>query len=363
MKVLIATPLYPPESGGPATYSKLLEDGLPPLGVSVVLVKFGDVKNKLFRHVRYFFNVLKAARGADIIYALDAVSVGYPALWAAKLMGKKFVVKIVGDYAWEQGKQRFGIKENLDEFVKLKNIPAKLERYRRIQTRVAMGAEKVIVPSHYLKTIVEAWGIPSDKIDVVWNAVAEESAGSVPTPVSQLQHPTIVSVGRLVPWKGMNNLIAATKFVREHGTQVSLAIIGDGPEREHLEMQAKETLKGGYYFSGALPHGDVLAAMNTADIFVLYSIYEGLSHVLIEALSSRAAIIASDIEGNKEVIENGKSGLLVPPGDPEALANAIQKLLSDNSLRTSLTEAASFRSKAFAKETMLQTTANYLRAV
>src|SRR3989338_11012397 len=117
MKLVIATPLYPPEIGGPATYAKLLEEGLPGKGIEVELVKFSEVRHlpRLIRHYAYYRRVLRAAKSADVVLALDPVSVGLPAMWAAKRAGKSFVVKIVGDYAWEQGQQRFGVMQNLDE--------------------------------------------------------------------------------------------------------------------------------------------------------------------------------------------------------------------------------------------------------
>src|SRR3989344_866162 len=107
MRIVVATPLYPPESGGPATYAKALEEELPKLGIEVSVVKYSDVRKRFFRHLRYFLRVFRAAHGADIVYALDAVSVGFPAMLAAKLRRKPFVVKVVGDFAWEQGSQRF----------------------------------------------------------------------------------------------------------------------------------------------------------------------------------------------------------------------------------------------------------------
>src|SRR3989338_6307476 len=106
-KIVIATPLYPPESGGPATYAKVLEEELPKLGIDVVVVKYSDVRRRFFRHLRYFLLVSKAARDADLVYALDAVSVGFPAMLAPKRRRKRFLVKVVGDFAWEQGSQRF----------------------------------------------------------------------------------------------------------------------------------------------------------------------------------------------------------------------------------------------------------------
>src|SRR3989344_1930156 len=119
MKLVIATPLYPPEIGGPATYAEILMRELPKRGVEVELVKFSDVRHlpKIIRHYFYYRRVLEAARGADAVFALDPVSTGLPAMRAAKKAGKPFAVKIVGDYAWEQGVQRFGVTLDLDEFV------------------------------------------------------------------------------------------------------------------------------------------------------------------------------------------------------------------------------------------------------
>src|SRR3989344_3373366 len=106
MRLVIATPLYPPEVGGPATYVQELETGLPSRSIDVTVVKFSDVRRwylpKLVRHYVYYRRVLQEAKNADLVLALDPVSVGLPAMKAARKAGKPFVVKIVGDYAWEQ---------------------------------------------------------------------------------------------------------------------------------------------------------------------------------------------------------------------------------------------------------------------
>ncbi|MBX4192602.1 hypothetical protein KW798_03930, partial [Candidatus Parcubacteria bacterium] len=115
-KILIATPLYPPESGGPATYAKLIEKELTARGFVVQVLPFSTVAHLPFgvRHVVYFFKVLFSA--AWTVYALDPVSVGFPAALASSMVGKKFLLRVPGDYAWEQGQQRFGVKESLDFF-------------------------------------------------------------------------------------------------------------------------------------------------------------------------------------------------------------------------------------------------------
>src|SRR3989344_209222 len=119
MKVLIATGIYSPDVGGPATYSALLEKELPKRGVEVKIITYGKLKNYpwILRQPAYFFRIFLAARNVDIIYAQDILNSGISSYVAASIWRKKFLLKIVGDYAWEQGAQRFGVKEVLDEFL------------------------------------------------------------------------------------------------------------------------------------------------------------------------------------------------------------------------------------------------------
>ena len=93
MRLVIATPLYPPEIGGPATYAKLLVEGLPERGIGVDLVKFSSVRHlpNAVRQAVYCRNILKAARSADVILALDAVSVGWPVYFANLFLRKTWM--------------------------------------------------------------------------------------------------------------------------------------------------------------------------------------------------------------------------------------------------------------------------------
>ncbi|MDB5237321.1 MAG: hypothetical protein JWL88_423 [Parcubacteria group bacterium] len=357
MRLCIATPLYPPESGGPATYAKTLEQSLPGLGWDVSLVKFGEVKHlpKGVRHFEYMMRVLKAGKNADVILALDPVSTGLPAALAASLLRKPLVVKIVGDFAWEQGTQRAGIAMPLDRFVRTGRVPLLAGILRGVQEFVARSARVVIVPSEYLKGIVTAWGIDPAKIEVVYNALSLDEA----IPVQILPPHTVVSVGRLVPWKGMRELIDAMTHVQKEVTDVSLIIIGDGPERSALENGAPNFVR----FTGALPHAEALGYMNASAAFVLNSTYEGLSHVLIEALLLGKPIIATDAGGNPELISDEKNGLLVPAGDTDLLTQAIVRVLTDTGLSERLSHAAPEVGERFARPAMLERTSAVLSRV
>lgn len=370
MRLVVATPLYPPEIGGPATYAHILAQGLPKHGIEVEVVKFSGVRHlpKIIRHYVYYRRVLKAARKADIVLVLDPVSTGMPALQAAHRADKPLVVKIVGDYAWEQGRQRYGITATLDEFVITREVPVQVRALRALQTRVALGASRIIVPSRYLRGIIEAWGIMRSQIEVIHNAVPAEEPGTVPEAVATLPRPLVVTAGRLVPWKGIGGVINAVALLRQGSagqaaSNASLAIVGDGPLHTELVREAEEKLAGRYVFTGSLAHPDALAVIKSADAFVLNSTYEGLSHLLIEAASLGAPIVVTNVGGNPEVIADEESGLLVPGGDAAALGSALTRVLNDKELAARLSGGAKQSASHFSEEEMLVSTAELLHSL
>ncbi len=351
MKLVIATPLYPPEIGGPATYAKTLAEGLLKRGIEVEVVAFSEVRHlpRILRHYAYYRRVRSAARSADVVLALDPFSVGFPALRAARRAKKPFVVKIVGDYAWEQGTQRFGVTETLDEFIHTKKVPFPVRVFRWVQVRVAQSATRIVVPSHYLQMVVRAWGVPESRIHVIYNAVPLEELGTVPKSVQSLPRPLVVTAGRLVPWKHIEGVIDAVAAV----PYMSLAIVGDGPERTTLAKRAAEQLGARVVFTGALSHADLLATVKSASVLVLNSSYEGLSHVLVEAAMLGVPIIATNAGGNNEVVEEGVNGILVPVGNTDKLVQALRESKASRRANTS----------KFTEEAMLAATETLLTSL
>ncbi|MDP2652148.1 MAG: glycosyltransferase family 4 protein [bacterium] len=335
MKLVIATPLYPPEIGGPATYSKLLEEGLPQKGIEVELVKFSEVRHlpKLIRHYVYYRRVLEAARNADVVLALDPVSTGLPVLWAAKKARKPFVVKVVGDYAWEQGQQRFGVIQNLDEFIKTKQTSFRVRILQLIQTYVAQHSRLVIVPSKYLKDIVITWGVSEENISVIYNGI------ELPQMLTESSRPEgffVISSGRRVPWKGFEGI---------------KRIVAREPNWH-------------FFLASGISREETLGYVKSADVFVLNSSYEGLSHALLEALALGTPIVATNVGGNSEVVIDGVTGLLVPYDDDEALHTALKKVSQDplSAKARAITGQARFR-ELFTISAMLSGTSDVLLGI
>ena len=356
MRVLIATGMYPPDIGGPATYSELLFRELPRYGHEASVVSFGEVRAlpKIFRHAAYFFKLLSRARGKDMIFAQDPVSVGLPAMCAAKLLCKKFAVKIVGDYAWEQGVQRFGVKDSLDEFVfGKKKYGLRVALFKFVQKTVARAARAIVVPSAYLKSVVASWGVDEKKIRVIYNAfsphrISINDAGAAP-------HPVVVSVGRLVPWKGFDTLIAVFPRIREHVPDAVLHIIGEGPDRERLaRLIADKNLEECVVLKGKMNHADLLKHVARARVFALNTSYEGFSHQILEAMSVGTPVVTTRAGGNPELVEDGKEGFLVPYDSGAELVSKITEVLRGGKKVEEMKKAAKEKSLKFTKERMLR---------
>jgi glycosyltransferase involved in cell wall biosynthesis len=147
----------------------------------------------------------------------------------------------------------------------------------------------------------------------------------------------LICVGRLSAEKGYFGFLDSLARLAEQGSEFSLTIVGDGPSASEIHQRATDLkLDDKIRFTGALPEGDTLAAINAADILVLPSLMEGLPVVLIEALALGKAVIATRIAGIPELIEDKRTGLMFTPSDWADLQRQIKRLLEDEDLRKAI---------------------------
>lgn len=371
VRALVATPLYPPDIGGPATYSKALVDDMLDEGVLIRVVRFSEVGAlpKILRHAAYAWRVACTSRYVDIIYAQDPVSVGFPAVVAAMIMRKKFIMKIVGDYAWEQAVQRFDVTDLLDDFFG-KSYGMPVELFRKIERFTTKMALRIVVPSHYLKTVVKRWGISEKKMSVVYNSFEIPAAitSEVETKKNYKDKKfVIISAGRLVPWKGFTTLIDAVAELGAegaHGTdvRVSLVIIGSGPLeqqlRDHIHARGCEAL---VELIGNVDHAEMMKRLGAAHVFVLNTGYEGFSHAILEAMAVGTPVITTYAGGNPELITDHESGLLIEYNNKKQLVEAITSVMQMADIeRKEMIRSAKEASRQFTKERMLKETAQFL---
>jgi L-malate glycosyltransferase len=156
----------------------------------------------------------------------------------------------------------------------------------------------------------------------------------------------VLTVANLRPEKGYDVLLDTVRLMADRGLPVRVAAVGRGPLDEELASRQQELGLGrSFQFLG--PRDDVLELMTGSDIFVLASRQEGLPVVLMEATSVGLAIVATAVGGVPQVITDGVDGLIVPPGAPSALADALERLISDPQLRRRLALEAKARSSMF----------------
>lgn len=345
MKILIAADIFPPQPGGPATYVVALANELTKIGDDVVVVSLNPeaddnavicnayhtkYKNKLLRYFHYLLLLAKHSKSADVVYAMGPVNAGLPALVVSKLKRKNLVVKVVGDYAWEQGVQRYGVKGSIDEFQKRKNYSFNVRILKFIQKFVVRHANSVVVPSKYLKGIVVGWGLSWHCVQVIYNSSNFKDFVPREKPKDEKW---IISVGRLVSWKGMDILIDVVSDIAKTIPNLKLKILGDGPELDKLRLKVKDQkLENIVDLPGAMPRNEVLSYLSASDIFVLNSAYEGLSHVMLEALHLGIPVLASNKGGNPELILPGKNGNLFELNNKEEIKKKIFKFLGNQPL-------------------------------
>jgi glycosyltransferase involved in cell wall biosynthesis len=194
----------------------------------------------------------------------------------------------------------------------------------------------VCVGAH-LAQAVRARGVAPERVRVVPNAVALDGPRARPVPPGGA--PLIVAGGRLHEKKGFDILIRAVADLRARGIAAACRIAGEGPERARLEALIAELALGGRVTLAGWTD-DMPGFLAKGDVFAFPSYQEGFPLVLLQAMAVGLPIVSSAIDGPNEMLAQDGSGLLVPPGDPVALAGALVALLADPARAARLAAAA-----------------------
>jgi len=330
MRILIVSGIWPPDVGGPASHAPELAEWLCARGHHVEVLTTASsppasrpyavhwVSRRLppgARHAAVAVAIARQARRADVVYATSMV--GRTAL-GCLLARRPFVAKLTSDAAFERSHRR-----GLDAG------DAMSTALRGVRNWSVRRAAQIVCPSEYIAELAASWR-GAGGISVLPNpAPAAGDALPVAPPAAR---PLVAFAGRLTAAK---NLDAALRAV-ERLPEATLVVIGDGEERQRLEGIAGDRVR----FVGARPRGEVLGLLASADVAVLPSAWENFPHAVVEALAMGTPVVATRVGGVAEIVRDGENGVLVEPGDDEAFAEALARVVRDDAFRRGLAQAA-----------------------
>lgn len=370
MRVLITSPVFPPDLGGPSVYVPSLARFLLDRGHQVEVVAFCSEENPSghpfpvvavprgplpIRYLKAFFAVWRRARHNDVVYIQEHLALFH--VLAARLAGKPAVIRMMVDGAWEISHRKGWIDGDDIVTFETRSYGFKVGLVRWLQKRWWGGCRRIISCSEFLRQIaIQRYGEGEDKVVKILNAYHGIDVAAVTQTQAEARAALdldpdrryLLTICRLMVWKGVDGILRALAELPE---DVTLLVAGDGDMEEPWRALAAELGLGDRaVFLGNVPHGRIPLLIRAADVFVLNSEYEGLSHTLLEVTALGTPIVCTGVCGNPEVVEHGANGLLVEPKDDRGLREAISKLLGDKGLREVYALEGVRRSDLFTRE-------------
>ena len=325
-RIALVGPL-PPPSGGMANQTQQLAQLLQQAGAQVEVVQvnapyqprwLGSIKGlrALFRLVPYLLHLWRAAGKAELLHIMANSGWSWhlfaaPAIWIGKLRGKAVVVNYRGGEA--------------DVFLEKSLI------WIRLSLR---HADVLLVPSGFLEQVFAKYGYTSRIVPNIIDLARFTPA----TPA--VRHPHIVVARNLEPIYDNATALRAFAIVRQQVPAARMTIAGSGPERQSLEHLAHTLgITDAVTFSGRLENEHMAALYSSAQVMVNPSLADNMPISVLEALASGVPVVSTDVGGVPYLVTHEKTALLVPAKNPDAMAQAILRLLEDAPLRQRLSEA------------------------
>jgi len=346
MKITIATGIFPPEIGGPATYLKYLIPELKKRKWEVDVVTYGQKpvpgvtvisRNLpfLFRLYVFFRAVVEKGKTSDVVFCTDTFSAGLPSVFAKKVLRKPLVIRFAGDFAWEHSTNQMWTKDPLNIFQK-KKYTVKIELLKKTQKFVLKNSDGIMVVSDFLRKSAKNYGIRS--CELVPNALPLKKVRidrKKARPRYGLSHDDFVflSAGRIMNYKGFHELVTVFDKLSTAIPGAKLLIAGDGPEFDSLKQKVKSLENNrNIVLLGHIPEDKMNELMEISDVFVLNSSGETFSFVIYQALFHNLPVITTNVGAAPELVRNGKNGLLYDVGNVDKLKELIISVARDKKL-------------------------------
>jgi len=375
-RILILTGVFLKTVGGPPTILKALNKELIKKGYKITVLTFGKkietkeypysvkaVCDKWPSFIKSFLFLIKGlilSLKSDIIYNQDLYTPGFTGLIIKKILKKKLVTRFVGDSAWEIALNRGETTDDIMDF-QINKYSKIIERRKKIRKNILENSDKVIVVSNFLKKLAMKIGVQEERIKVIYNSIDFlDIIGDSKVDLKKelnITDKVILTNARLTPWKGVDMLIKIMPQLIKKYEKIRFIIISEGPERKNLEKLAVDLdVEEHVFFAGRVSRELVVEYLKISDVFVLNTNYEGMSHVLLEAMKVGVPIITTKAGGNPETIKDKETGLLIDYRDKVQWIDAINKILDNPELSEKLVNNAKEDLKRFNWDNLVQET-------
>lgn len=297
--ITIATPLFPPDIGGPAQYAEMFSRIWSSEGHDVSVVSFGSVRRfpTGIRHLLYVCKLIPSLLKADVVYALDTFSVALPVVILGHIFNKKIIIRVGGDFLWEMYVNRTKEHVCLSEFYnEERQFTFKESTIFDLTNFVFQYANRVVFSTEWQKNIcVQAYALNEDKVSVVENALPARSQRNI-VPKNRI----ILSPSRNVFLKN------------KHGLEKAFAIV-------------KERFFDPVLDTHTSTHEELLKRISEAYMVVLPSFSEVSPNMVLDAVSLGVPVVATEDCGIKEHLSDVV--VWVNPKDPQSIASGIELLM------------------------------------
>ena len=332
MKILLVTPIYPPDIGGPATFIPNLGNHLVSKKHKIITITLHEINNKLIifeqsnsqelirinrklpfviRQLITIVYIFTKGLRTNIIFANGLFEETY---FANTFLKKPLICKVVGDPIWEKRGRK---KKSIEEYKGLTDLNL-IEKFRRYLFSKSLNSAKLIIsPSMKIIEALKIYDVNTE-INYMVNSVPKYKICETKAEYE------LITICRLVKWKNVDQIIRVAIRLN-----LNLAIIGDGPELKNLQKISKNyghLIK----FFGKIAESDIRQILAKSEIYINFSDYEGMSFSLLQAMMAGKAIIISNNQGNSDTIESDNC-IKVKVNDVVSLEKAVQILTKNKS--------------------------------
>ena len=308
-RILIATGIYPPKIGGPAQYAQNLTEAFNKNGYSVMVKTFRleDYLPTGVRHVFFFLKIIPGILASDFVLTLDTFSVGLPSVLAGRIFGKKIIVRVGGDFLWEQYVERTGKKILFKNFYtqERNNLSLKERVIFKLTRWTLKNASKVVFSTEWQRGIfIQAYGLDIQNTAVIENYYGPKESDLEPN----YEHKTFIALSRHLKWKNIETLKKAFNHVKSRLSKL-----------EELDLLVTETE------SDLLDFPTFMEKIKHSYAVILVSLGDISPNIILDAIRYNRPFMCTKEIGILNRIKD--IGLFVDPLDGKNIEDAMIKLL------------------------------------